>query len=277
MSTECYNLDATSLEKLDICLLYVTHSHYGKDWDSTLHAHHFTELFYIVNGNCSFRIENQEFSVQKDDLIIINPEVLHTEVGLAGKSLEYIVLGISGLQFGSESSEQHSDYSLNNIQEYRNEIFPYLQILLREAHEKKEYHETICQDILQTLMLTLIRHTKKSISVAPVKKIIKECRFIERYINEHFTEDITLQTLSNLTYLSKYYLVHSFKEYKGISPINYLIDRRIAEAKRLLETTNHSVAKIATMVGFSSQSYFSQIFKKETKMTPNQYRRSHIP
>ena len=73
--------------------------------------------------------------------------------------------------------------------------------------------------------------------------------------------------------MNKYYLVHSFKEYKGISPINYLIDKRILEAKHLLETTNHPIAKIADMTGFSSQSYFSQVFKRETQMTPNEFRK----
>ena len=54
--------------------------------------------------------------------------------------------------------------------------------------------------------------------------------------------------------MNKFYLVHAFKNYKGVSPINYLIDKRIQESKLLLETTNFSIAKIAQQVGFSSQS-----------------------
>lgn len=119
----------------------------------------------------------------------------------------------------------------------------------------------------------LVRRTKNSLSFEPSKQISKECRFIEQYIDEHFKEDISLKTLSDLTFLNKYYLVHSFKEYKGISPINYLIERRVVEAKHLLETTDYSVSKIATMTGFSSPSYFSQVFRKETKLTPNEYRK----
>ncbi len=276
MSTQCYNLDSPPLEELNIRLLYVSYSNYGKDWNSILHTHHFAELFYIINGNCSFKVEDKTFTVKRDDLIIINPNVTHTELGLAGKSLEYIVLGISGLQFKDENLEHYYDYSLNNLRDNREELFPYLKLLLDEAQGKQEYHETICQHLLESMILTLVRNTKNTVSATPVKKITKECRFIEQYINEHFTEDITLQTLSDLTYLNKYYLVHSFKEYKGISPINYLIERRITESKHLLENTNYSVAKIANTTGFSSQSYFSQIFKKETGMSPIQYRKSKL-
>ena len=122
--------------------------------------------------------------------------------------------------------------------------------------------------------MNMLRRIKKKILVAQTKKITKECRFIEQYINEHYAEDIDLDLLARVTYLNKYYLVHAFKNYKGISPINYLIDKRISCAKDLLEQTNYSVSKIAELVGFASQSYFSQAFKKDCGITPNQYRKS---
>ena len=158
--------------------------------------------------------------------------------------------------------------------EYKEEFSFYLKTLLREIQNKGEYFETVCQNLLEALVLTLVRRTKKQLSFTPTKKITKECRFVEQYIDEHFMEDITLQTLSDLTYLNKYYLVHAFKNYKGVSPINYLINRRLVEAKHLLATTNYPISKIAASIGFSSQSYFSQVFRKETGMSPNAYRQN---
>ena len=75
--------------------------------------------------------------------------------------------------------------------------------------------------------------------------------------------------------MNKYYLVHVFKQYKGVSPINYLISKRVECAKELLETTNYPIAQIAESSGFSSQSYFSQVFKKATNMSPNEYRKRY--
>ena len=60
---------------------------------------------------------------------------------------------------------------------------------------------------------------------------------MEQYINTHFQEDITLELLSEKAFMNKFYLVHAFKQYKGMSPINYLIHLRIKAAKELLETT----------------------------------------
>ena len=68
-------------------------------------------------------------------------------------------------------------------------------------------------------------------------------------------------------------MVRSFTQEYGVSPINYLISRRIRESRYLLSKTDHSLSQISHMLGFSSPSYFSQCFRKAEGMTPNEYRR----
>ena len=275
MSNYRYQLKEKKAEKMNMRLLYISQARYDTDWHSIKHMHHFTELFYVMNGSGEFLVENSRFKVSQDDLIIINPNVSHTEVGHADDDVfEYIVLGIDGLQFVSEDGKSSNSYSLHNYQEFKHEVLFYLRTLVLEAQAKDESYEPICQNLLEILILNMVRRTKKKLTFAPTKKISKECKFIEQYIDEHFREDITLEKLSQLTYLNKYYIVHVFKNYKGISPINYMISKRMEEAKSLLATTNFSVSKISDITGFSSQSYFSQVFKKETNKSPNQYRRS---
>lgn len=273
MSNHRYQLKDTKIEKMNIRLLYISQASSDTDWHSIKHMHHFTELFYVMRGNGEFLVDNTRFKVQQDDLIIINPNVSHTEIGEEGSPFEYIVLGIDGLQFVSEDQDIPYNYSVHNYQNYKHEILFYLRTLVLEVKDEDESFEAICQNLIEILIMNMVRRTKKKLVFASTKKISKECRFIEQYINEHFQEDITLQILSDLTYLNKYYIVHAFKSYKGTSPINYLISKRIEEAKSLLATTNYSVSKISDMIGFSSQSYFSQVFKKETNMSPNQYRK----
>ena len=59
----------------------------------------------------------------------------------------------------------------------------------------------------------------------------------------------------------------------GISPINYVIQKRVEEATELLLSTSYSVSQISQIIGFSSQSYFSQIYKKMTGKTPFEVRK----
>ena len=273
MSNQYYQLGDNEPLKLDAKLLYITEAKYGSDWHSIKHTHHFTELFYITNGSGTFYIDNETFPVKKNNLIIVNPNTPHTECGHPDTPFEYIALGLNRVEFSADKKPSTTNYIIRDISKNKDDIYSLLKIILKEVRNKDENFETICQNLLEVLVIDIIRTTHTDVIITSSQMTTKECKFIEQYIDEHFRDDITLQTLSELTYLNKYYLVHTFKNYKGISPISYLIDRRIQEAKHLLETTNHPVTKIAELCGFSSQSYFSQIFKKETSMTPNTYRK----
>lgn len=274
MSNLNFRLEEKELDKINSNLLYITSAKYDGDWHSTAHTHHFTELFYVTRGNGKFFVEDDSFSVKANDLIIVNPNVTHTELGIPGTTFEYVVLGIQGLQFQPSENGQHFNYNKYNLSSYEKELQFCLHALINELRSKEDYYEAVCQNLYEILIYYIFRKTKTELSIASSKKITKECRFIEEYIDEHYTEDITLQTLSDLTFMNKYYLVHAFKNYKGTSPINYLIDKRIEESQHLLANTNYPVSKISDQIGFSSQSYFSQVFRKRTGLTPNQYRKS---
>lgn len=259
-------------------LLYVTHSRYDPSWHSTPHTHNFTEFFYVINGYGQFFINDKYYNIQADDLIIVNPHLLHTETSKNYHPLEYIVVGVEGLSFVAERDEkQQFDFSIHNYYNYKHEILFYLRTLASEIQKKETYSEIMLQNLLEVLIINMIRRTNVTLEVTTTKRSDKkECIFIEKYIKEHFKEEINLDLLSELTYINKYYLVHAFTKYKGISPINFLLNCRIKEAKLLLETTNLPARDIAMITGFSSQSYFSQSFRRFVNSTPQQYRKSFI-
>src|SRR5690625_6602842 len=79
MSHHVYNMNHFQKGQTPFKLLYITHSEYDKGWHSTSHSHHFTELFYIVKGKGAFILQNHDIPVKKNDLVIINPNIEHTE------------------------------------------------------------------------------------------------------------------------------------------------------------------------------------------------------
>ena len=93
--------EALSNERLDIRLLYISKSRYDRNWQSILHSHAFAELFYVIHGTGVFQTENDSFPVAEDDLVLINPNVTHTEFSHGENALEYIVLGLDGISFRS--------------------------------------------------------------------------------------------------------------------------------------------------------------------------------
>ena len=89
----------TTFSQMPYRLLYSSYSKYEQDWESYPHTHYFSELFYVLNGCGSFIVEEESFPIRKQNLIIINPSIRHTEVSDKNSPLEYIVLGVEGLNF----------------------------------------------------------------------------------------------------------------------------------------------------------------------------------
>jgi len=90
------------------------------------------------------------------------------------------------------------------------------------------------------------------------------------YIQAHLAEDISLEEISNELSMSRYYFCRLFKQNMGISPYQYVIQCRIDRAKDLLLQGRNSIAEVALLVGFTSQSHFTKHFKRLVGVTPKQ-------
>ena len=103
---------------------------------------------------------------------------------------------------------------------------------------------------------------------APVRP---EFQAVCRYLEEHYARRITLEELSALAGLSKYYLLRCFTRQKGITPYRYLETVRVEQAKALLGR-GAPPAEAALRAGFADQSHFNRFFKTLIGLTPSQYR-----
>jgi AraC-like DNA-binding protein/mannose-6-phosphate isomerase-like protein (cupin superfamily) len=271
LSNDIYEVPQSKRGHLPVKLLYVTKSKYDKDWHSTNHTHHFTELLYITKGRGTFVYSNKEVPIKEHDLIVINPNIEHTEKSGSDYPLEYIALGIQGLAFSSPDDPCLQVTFFNYKQEHK-VYLSYLYELIEEVESQKEDYELIIQNILEILLLKMMRKKAFNMEKTSSEKISKDVAFVKNYIKQHFREEINLDTLAEVGHINKYYLAHSFKKAFGVSPIEYLIQIRIRESKILLETTNYPISNISAFIGFSSQSFFAQSFKRVTNFSPSQYR-----
>ena len=133
----------------------------------------------------------------------------------------------------------------------------------------------VCQAYMEILIIRLMRNTDLAVQTQPqVISGNSQCAAVRRYIDLHIKEPLTLEQLSEEAHINKYYLSHAFKREYGVSPINYMISRRIDESKYLLAETDLSTSQIAQLLGFSSLSYFSQVFRKIHGSSPMEFRQS---
>lgn len=101
-----------------------------------------------------------------------------------------------------------------------------------------------------------------------------EVNLTRHYIFSHLYEPIHLQDLAKETKLNADYLSQLFKKEIGCSPIVYIQQQRIDEAKKLISLSHYSLAEISTLLQFHDQSYFTKIFKRYTGVTPKQYQKN---
>ena len=92
------------------------------------------------------------------------------------------------------------------------------------------------------------------------------------YINEHYTEDVSISKLAELSFISEPHLFRLFKKELGVSPIEYKNELRIKKAESLLCDPECSVGEISLLLGFENACYFSRIFKKLRGISPIKYR-----
>jgi len=254
-------------------LLNVASAKYGGDWHSVPHTHNHLELFYIVGGKGQFLIQDQLYPVNPNNLVVINPNVTHTEVSLNAQPLEYIVLGIEGIELATNESSNGQFNILDHFESV--EISSCLRNILREMEQKNTGYEDVCQAYMEILIIRLMRNI--ALAVPTESQVVsgnRQCASVKRYIDLHFKEALTLEQLAEDAHMNKYYLSHAFKREYGISPINYMITKRIEESKYLLAETDLSMSQIAQLLGFSSLSYFSQVFRRTQATTPMEYRQS---
>lgn len=273
MSHRHYSIKENEIPRIDSRLLSISLSKDEKDWPSVLHTHPFTEIFFVINGKGKFLFHRDIHPIETGDLIIIPPYLEHTEQSIPGTPLQYYVLGLDGIAFQREDQTTSAQIFCNfdNLTMIR-ELFAQIYY---EVKTEGYGAEMICQHLLEILILRILRSSRQLVPVSiNTARMTKECAQIKEYLDTNYAEHITLDTLTSLTHMNKYYMAHSFVKYTGLSPIQYLNRRRLEAACQLLKDTDLSISDIAGSTGFSSQSYFAQAFRKFYGITPIKYRKS---
>ncbi len=161
-------------------------------------------------------------------------------------------------------------------------------LLMQEIPHAPTENQDYPQAILLTLMLRIqkvlstgqvkIANTSRSPIPLPKSDMAGEdteeiCRNCAIYIQMHLHEQITLTQIAKQAALSSAHLNRLFQQYYGVTIMRYVRQQRIAAAKKILEAGPENIAEIAALVGFKRPSAFCDIFRRETCLTPSQYRR----
>ena len=240
MCTQRFDIRHAPAPRESFRLLYISKSRFGGDWNSTTHTHSCTELFYCLSGEGQFYLAGQLFPVKPDDMVIVNPQVEHTELSLNASPLEYIVLGVASMEF--LFSKADTNYAIFNCRENRERMVTLLHMLLAEADRSLDGCETVCQDLLAELAHLnkyYLAHTfQREYGISPITYLNR--RRIEESKHMLGNTSYSLAQISELMgFSSPSYFSQCFRKAEGMTPNEYR--RQTRQGKRPAPTKRHEV------------------------------------
>ncbi len=253
-------------------LMYVSYSKYERDWASVMHSHATAEIIYVTGGSGTLKMRSGNFSLSNGDFVMIPPHIMHTETSSSDAPLEYYVLGVANVT--AMMREEESFTPILDLGSSKDEAKGYISQIYREMQEKREGYQMMMKSLLLQLTVMMMRRKKIELGFEESLNLKTDLANVKSYIDSHYANAITLDELAEIAIKSKYHLVREFTKALGTSPIEYLLERRIGEARILLSSTSMTISDIASSIGFSSASYFSQRFKLVTGTTPIEFRNS---
>ena len=249
------------------------------------HWHEAVEFNYILEGSMKVFTAGQTLTFHKGEGFFINTNVLTAMEDMGGCLIDSHLFHPVFLS-GHFQSIFETKYMLPVLQNKQAELISFrgenttqrqlLQKLRQLAFvQQSENSEFQTRNQLSEIWLLLMEEMAQQTPKPPAVALRNRERVLTMmaFIQEHFTEKLTLEEIAAAAAISTRECLRCFKDAIHQSPIEYLLSYRIGAAKKLLETTNDSITETALGTGFNSAAYFAQQFKVHTGKTPNAYRK----
>ena len=235
------------------------------------HFHEYYVIGFVESGERCLSCKNNEYAIQKGNVLLFNPGDNHACVQNDGGTLDYRGFNISKEVMLDLTEEVTGKRELPGFSE--NVIFDEeVSCYLHPLHEM--VMKGLCdfgkeENLLLLISMLIQRYGQPFENCIPEcrEEIDKACRFME----QHFAERIYLDQICRYAGLSKSTLLRAFTKSKGVTPYSYLENIRIGEAKKMLEQGFPPI-EAALRTGFSDQSHFTNYFNRFIGLSPGVYR-----
>lgn len=241
----------------------------------TPHWHEHTEILLFTKGGCSFFCDGKTFDVCENDVVVINSTQVHSFAAKDGVA-EHYCMHVTPAFFADVEYENVHIQNLIRGDEY---VIERLKKIRNRKYVNKKGNDMMIKSHAYALFAHLLKHYSYKENEEDTKKNtdnLKRMELVFAYIDAHYSEDISTETLANLMYVSVSYFCRFFKKVTGTTSAAYISELRIKKSFLLLENTDLSMAEISEKVGFDDPNYFSRVFRNVTGITPSEYRKGLI-
>lgn len=247
------------------------------------HFHYLHEIIFVVEGSSEFTFGEKRYVTKPNTLVFISCLENHSLRMLEYPYKRYVITmnsdftqmmlkqpALLSVLLQRPADFCHTVTLDTQISEVITGIF---DRLLSECNNKEDFWLENTAAILMEMLVTLYRYSSGIFPVNESTGSFKIVFDIQKYIAKNYQSEISLDGLSKIFFVSKFYISRIFKKITGYKYKDYLILYRLSIAKEILFSTSNSVTDICAHCGYNNVNHFIRIFKSYVGMSPNQYRK----
>lgn len=251
------------------------------------HFHATYELYYLLEGERYYFIDNETYLVKAGDIVMIRPNHIHKTSLVSVLRHNRMLLQISGEMMnpflkaaglGSMDELYGEDVRILSLsEEQQKEVLDTFMAIKEELSKKQRHYQVAVKMDLANLLLRLSRYQSQEALIAENQTAQTwkhgKVHEVADYLTSHPETSESLEDLAQRFYISKSYLSRIFREITGFSVNEYKNISRIKKSQNLLTHSDYSITEISDLLGFENLTYYERVFKKYAEMTPLKYRR----
>ncbi|MCR4904212.1 MAG: AraC family transcriptional regulator [Butyrivibrio sp.] len=251
------------------------------------HSHDYYEFYFFLEGDVSMVIAGKEMPIKPGDLMLMPPRVRHHAIindndkpyrrfvfwisqdycnDLLKKSPDYIYI----MQHAITSKEYIYHFDVIEFSALQSRLFTLLDEIYSERFGKDAKVALSAEELILQINRSVYEQKHKQSE----NESTNTYHSISSYINDHLEEDLTLESISEHFFLSKYYIAHLFQDNTGISIHKYITKKRLTAICSALRSGSN-ITKTYEQFGFKDYSSFFRAFKKEYGISPKEYQINH--
>lgn len=254
------------------------------------HWHNEFEIFYLQRGECTVRIGDSSYLIRNGDFVFVNTGEIHSAIRSEGCKCVYDSIVFDFSMFNSLAPDDCQ--SLTNSLSMRKIAVPHrlekgpvqtkirgiTEEMIRRLKKKKPGYEIYVKGSLYLVFSLLVEsggfleNRERKSTLGGYEGVIKKSM---DYISRHYQNKIYLEELAGQVQMSKFAFCKCFRQYMGVTPMEYINILRINNAYSLISTGEENVTGAALRCGFDNMSYFARTFKKYKGFPPSRAKSQH--
>lgn len=241
------------------------------------HWHEETEILYVMEGVSRISLEQNEYVLKKNSMILVNSNELHS--GYVEKA-PYVCKVISLIPQNLLTDSAFQNALFQPLIQEDPQIGQYIDSIFHEYEEQQPAYKDSCRALLTQFLVYLSRNyisnTLRDKVSEKRKRNLARLNQVLSYIDEHSAEPISNRQLAEMMHLSEDRFGHLFRKNVGMAPQQYINEARLQKAKELIQSSEHTITEISRMVGFQDYNHFGRKFQKRYGCTPKEAKKQSL-